>query len=127
MKLVSFGTSSFESSSIAKAIRAAIQDGVKKLLTRTDKLPWEARIASISSNQLYLNFGADTGIKEGAVLEIFRPGKAIVDPQTKVVLGREDDVVLGKCRVQTLKPKFTIALVTDGTGFEVADGVRLAH
>src|SRR5205823_6537126 len=72
-KQFSFGSTSFENSSIAKAIRAAIQDGVKKILARTDKLPWEARIASISSNLLYLNFGADTGIKEGTVLEVFRP------------------------------------------------------
>ncbi|MFI5385944.1 MAG: CsgG/HfaB family protein [Fimbriimonadales bacterium] len=124
-KQFSFGTSSFETSSIAKAIRMSIQDGVKKLLERTDKMPWEARIASISSDLLYLNFGANSGIKEGTVLEVFRPGKAIVDPQTKVVLGREEDVVLGKCRVRTLNPKFSIAVVTEGTGLEVGDGVRL--
>lgn len=122
----SFGNASFENSSTAQAVRKAIDDAVKKLIERTDKVPWEAHIASITPNLLYLNFGSDANIKEGAELEVFRPGKPIVDPQTKVVLGREEDSVLGKCRVKAVNPKFSTATVVEGSGFEVGDGVRLS-
>jgi curli biogenesis system outer membrane secretion channel CsgG len=124
-KQFAFGQASFENSSIAKAIRQAVQDGVKKLVDRTEKVPWEAKIASISNDTLYLNFGANAGIKEGTMLEIFKAGKPIIDPDTKVVLGREEDTVLGKCRVNSLKPKFSTAVVTEGSGFDVGDGIRI--
>lgn len=123
------GHASFDSSPIAKAMRSAINEGVKKLSKRLERMPWEARVASIGGSEgeqtLYLNFGEASNLKVGTTLEVFKPGKTIVDPQTREVLGREDDVVRGTCRIRTLNAKFSVAIVTSGSGFEVGDGVRL--
>lgn len=126
-KEVGFGFASFDTSPIAKAIRAAINDGVKKIVARTERVSWEARIASINTtdNLLYLNFGKDSNIPVGTVLEVFRPGLTIIDPQTREVLGREEDKALGSCVIRTVMPKLSIATIKDGTEFVVGDGVRL--
>jgi len=39
-----------------------------------DNLDWFSRIAKIEGEEVYLNAGRLTGIKEGDVMEVFRPG-----------------------------------------------------
>lgn len=123
-----FGKSSFDSSPIAKALRKAIENGVKLLNDRAEKLPWEGRIASISKqdpNVLYLNFGADAGLKPGTELEIFAYGETVTDPETGVVIGREEDTVVGKCRIRSATKTMTTALLLSGEGLRPGLGVRL--
>jgi curli biogenesis system outer membrane secretion channel CsgG len=124
---VGFGYASFDSSPVAKAIRGAINDAAKKIVARTTRVSWEARVASFNAADqlLYLNFGKDSNVAEGTILEVFRPGITIIDPQTREVIGREEDKVIGKCRIRTLMPKLAVAVITEGNDFQVGDGVRL--
>jgi curli biogenesis system outer membrane secretion channel CsgG len=128
---VHFGQQKFEASPLAKAIRNAIENGVKLICKRVDAVPWEARIALVSEKDgkktLYLNFGADVGIKSGTELEIFRPGAIVVDPQTSVVIGREDDTVLGKCVVRSSTKTMTVASLLTDAPAALGDGIRLVN
>jgi curli biogenesis system outer membrane secretion channel CsgG len=128
---VHFGQQKFDTSPLAKAIRAAIDEGVKQICRRLDEIPWEGRVATVTDHDgkktLYLNFGADVGIKPGAELELFRPGAVVVDPETHLVIGREDDVVLGTCTIRNSTKTMTVAnLVTDAQ-VTAGDGVRLVR
>lgn len=126
---IHFGQQSFQASPLAKAIRVAIVEGVKQVCQRLDKIPWEARIASVADKDgkktLYLNFGSDVGLKAGAELEIFHPGALVIDPQTRVVIGREDDVVIGKCTIRSATKTMTIANATSDLAVAIGDGIRL--
>lgn len=127
---IRFGQQKFEASPLAKAIRNAIENGVKLICKRVDAVPWEARVALVSDadskRTLYLNFGSDVGIANGTELEIFRPGATIVDPQTGIVIGREDDTVLGKCTVRSATKTMTVANVDSDIQVKIGDGIRLA-
>ncbi|MBI5706220.1 MAG: hypothetical protein HZC36_04440 [Armatimonadetes bacterium] len=126
---IDFKQTTFEDSPIAKAMRAAVRDGVQKVCARLDRVPWESRVALVSETEeaklLYLAFGSESNIPVGTVLEVFRPGRPIVDPQSGEVLGQETAKILGKCRVQTLNPKFSIAAILEGSDFQAGDAVRL--
>ncbi len=125
---VQFGQSKSENMPLHKAIRDAIERGLREICKKLDDIPWEGHIATITEKDgaklLYLNFGSEIGIKDGEELEIFRPGAAVIDPESKVVIGREDDVVLGKCKIRNGGKSMTVAFLTGGTDIKVGDAVR---
>ncbi len=123
-----FGTAAFDNGPIGLAARKAITDAVKQIVQRTDRVPWQARVAEViegsDGTTIYLNVGEDSGLKEGDLLEIERPGIEIKDPDTQLVIGLAKGTRLGGCRVTSLQKKLTIATVTEGSGFQKADIVR---
>lgn len=58
-----------------KAIDMTLTNLTGPLGREFDNLDWFSRIAKIEGEEVYLNAGRLTGIKEGDVMEVFRPGK----------------------------------------------------
>lgn len=71
-------------------------------------LVFPMRILNIQANQVFINRGKDGGLKKGDVLNVYRPGVALIDPDTGENLGSAETFV-GKIRVTRVNPKFTIA------------------
>ena len=72
------------------------------------------KVVSTSSGtitQVYINLGANSGIKVGDEIRIYREGEVIIDPKTNEVLDRELDLI-AKARVMKVKDKLSITLVT---------------
>lgn len=65
-------------------------------------------VLNSDGNQVWINRGKDGGLKVGEVLNIYRPGKELVDPYTGEKLGSAEEFV-GKVKVVRVNPKFTIA------------------
>ena len=59
-----------------KAIELTLSNLVGPLSRELDGLDWFCRIAKIDGDEVYLNAGKLSGIKEGDILEVFRPGKS---------------------------------------------------
>jgi curli biogenesis system outer membrane secretion channel CsgG len=122
-------TSSFASTPLGQACREAIQQAVKFICDRMERVRWEGAIAEIDAENdqisaLYLNAGRRTGIKVGDEFDIFRAGRPIVNPETKVVIGRTRDTALGRCKVESVDPDVAIATPTGGSGFRKGDLIR---
>jgi hypothetical protein len=56
-----------------KAIDVTLANLIGPLSRELDSLDWFCRIAKIEGEEVYLNAGRLTGIKEGDVMEVFRP------------------------------------------------------
>ena len=72
------------------------------------------KVVSTSSGgitQVYINLGANSGIKVGDEVRIYREGEVILDPKTNEVLDREIDLI-AQAKIRTVKEKLSIALVT---------------
>ncbi len=126
---VSLGGNSSESEPLAEAARKAIESGVKGICKRMEKMPWEARVSEMdaegdSVSFLYINAGSLMGVKEGDVFEIFHPGRDIVDADTKTIIGRTKDSVVGSAIVDSVTDKLAILKPSDGKGFAKNDVVR---
>lgn len=67
-------------------------------------------ILNAEGDSVWINRGADGGLKEGTLLNVYRPGKQLIDPYTKEVLGSAERLI-GKVKVVRVNPKFTIAEV----------------
>jgi hypothetical protein len=124
-----FGGSNYQQSPLGDATRKAIADCVKQICSRMDKLPWEARVAELEADgsALYINAGETMGVKPGDEFDVFHPGRDIIDPETKLSIGRTKDTKCGHVKVDTVTPGLAIAKVTDGTGFAINDVVRFSQ
>jgi curli biogenesis system outer membrane secretion channel CsgG len=123
--------SGFSQTPLGRASREAIDRAVQSICERMEKRPWEGRIAEIEAEAdgsvaLYINAGTKLGLKQGDVLQILRPGRKIVDPETKTVIGRTRDNILGACRIEEALEGVSIAKPLQGEAFVVNDIVRLA-
>ena len=72
------------------------------------------KVVSASSGgitQVYINLGANSGIKVGEEIRIYREGEVILDPKTNEILDRELDLI-AQAKVMKVKDKLSIAMVT---------------
>jgi curli biogenesis system outer membrane secretion channel CsgG len=71
----------------------------------------EARVVKVDGDRLYINVGAESGVKVGDKFSIFSIGEALIDPVTGANLGAEEKQT-GTASVTDVQAKFAIATVT---------------
>ncbi len=108
-----------------EALRSAITKFMDNLVQKLQSVEWAGAVAMVSGTDVYINAGRDVGLNPGDVLMVQTLGQEIVDPQTKVVLGRTRGSVKGELLVTEIDEKFTISKVRSGMGFQVGDLVRI--
>jgi len=127
---LNMSASGFSQSPLGQASRQAIERAVAFIIKRMEEVPWEGRIAEIDTDEsgkittIYINAGTNAGLKVGDQFEIYRPGRDIVDPETKLVIGRAKDKLLGSCRIESLTKELSNAVPVEGEGFQIGDLVR---
>lgn len=108
-----------------EALRSAITKFMDNLVQKLRNVEWSGAVATVSENDVYINAGRDVGLNPGDILTVQTLGQEIIDPQTKVVLGRTRGAVKGELQVAEIDERFTIAKVRSGTGFQVGDMVKM--
>ena len=82
------------------------------------------KIANVEGGTIYLNVGAEAGVKEGEEFGVYRVGKVIKDPDTGEVLG-QDETQVGRVRVATIKgARMSLATKVSGGPFKPGDTIR---
>jgi curli biogenesis system outer membrane secretion channel CsgG len=71
----------------------------------------EARVVKLDGDRIYINVGAESGVKVGDRFAVFSIGEALIDPVTGANLGAEEKET-GTAAVTDVQPKFAIATVT---------------
>ncbi|MBF0510349.1 MAG: hypothetical protein HQK57_15675, partial [Deltaproteobacteria bacterium] len=66
----------------------------------------EGKVIMVKEKELVVNIGSESAVKEEMRIIIFRPGEAIKDPDTGVVLGA-DNKVIGRARLTQVQDKFS--------------------
>jgi curli biogenesis system outer membrane secretion channel CsgG len=79
------------------------------------------KIAKAAGGAIYLNVGAEAGIKEGDEFDVFRVGEVIKDPDTGEVLGA-NEMKVGRIKVIAVRgPRLSSAITVSGSGFKAGD------
>ncbi|HVO51751.1 MAG TPA: CsgG/HfaB family protein [Thermoanaerobaculia bacterium] len=82
------------------------------------------KIANVDGGTLYVNVGAEAGVKEGDEFNVFRVGKQIKDPDTGEVLGA-DETKVGRVRITAVKgARLSTATALSGSGFHAGDTLK---
>jgi curli biogenesis system outer membrane secretion channel CsgG len=86
-KGMSFGDTTFWNTPLGEATREAMNEAVNKIVQIVSGGHWEAQIADIDGDTVYINAGGIAGLKVGDKLAVEHVTKTIMDPSTAEVLG----------------------------------------
>ncbi|MFH2013270.1 MAG: CsgG/HfaB family protein [Pseudomonadota bacterium] len=108
------------------ALRAAITKFMDNLIQQLQSSEWSGRIAKVSGSTVYINAGKDVGLEIGNILKVNSLGEEIYDPQTHVLLGREEGPLKAELLVTGyVGENLTKATVKSGSGLTINDVVKL--
>jgi len=111
------------------ALRDALTKAMVNMQKQLGKRKWSGRIAQVDGKSLYINAGEKSGLQVGTKLDVYRAGKAIIDPVTRVKLGQTENKI-GQALVTQNdlgdQGDLSIASASSGTGFKEGDIVKIA-
>lgn len=121
----------YDETAVDKVFRPAVEELSRKLIDKAsglsgsggDRPATQGKISKISGDVVYLNIGANKGVKVGDTFTVYALGEEIVDPDTGESLGAEETEV-GKVEVIEVKAKYAKARVTSGSGMTAGSAVR---
>ena len=114
-----------KSKAVLKAIDLSLDDIFDGFLHQLDLLEWTTTVAKVEGDNLYVNAGNSSGLRIGDTLEVFEPGKEIINPVTNFSLGWTTGQLKGVIRVSDLFGiDAAIGKVLQGNGFSPNDVVK---
>ena len=108
-----------------EALRSAITKFMDNLVQKLQSVEWSGAVAMVSGTDVYINAGRDVGLNPGDILVVQTLGQEIIDPQTKIVLGRTRGAAKAELMVTDIDERFTITKIRSGIGIQVGDMVRI--
>ena len=111
------------------ALRDALNKAMVNMMKSLGRRKWNGRVAQVDGTSLYINAGQKSGLNVGDKIDVFRPGKDIIDPVTKQKLGTTENKI-GQAIIQQNdlgdQADLSIATPTSGMGFKAGDIVKLS-
>ncbi len=105
-------------------IEALVAELAVKGSSRVVDLIFPPRVIGVTGDTVTINRGEGSGVAMGQVWEAFAQGKDMVDPDTGVVLGREE-IKLGEITITDVLPKFSKGrLIGEDRGIDAGAVVR---
>lgn len=94
------------------AIRA-IHDAVYIIVSKMNNIPWQATILKVTGPQVIIRGGPDSGLQPGQMLQVYKRGEMLEDPDTGEML-QLPGMKIGQVRVTQVQDKFVFAEIISG-------------
>ena len=122
------GTKGYDETLEGKALRASIAKFIDNLIRRMEAIPWSGKVAAVDADEITINAGRKTGLVMGDRLRVFGEGREVIDPDTKLSLGRKPGKEKGEIVVSDFFGEdAAVCRRVSGEGFAVNDVVKLAR
>ncbi len=108
------GGKDFDNSLIGKSTRKAIDSLVDKIDNAMKKISWKGYILKVNGNDIWINSGSDSGIKEGMKFKVRSPGEEVEDAEGKIYIIPGDDVAV--IEVVKVLPSLSKVKIISGSG-----------
>jgi len=111
------------------ALRDALTKAMVNMQKQLGKRKWSGRVAQVEGRDLYINAGEKSGLQVGAKLDVYRAGKAIIDPVTKMKLGTTETKIGQALVIKNDlgdQGDLSIATPSSGSGFQAGDVVKIS-
>ena len=116
---------SFDNSLVGKATRNAVNEIFSMVEKQMEVLPWSGKIILVKGSVIYIKPGSEGGVKTGDVFAVYSKGEELIDPDTGLSLGVEEQKV-GTIKVTSLITggKAAKAMLISGTGVKKGDIIK---
>jgi curli biogenesis system outer membrane secretion channel CsgG len=111
------------------ALRDALTKAMVNMQKQLGKRKWSGRVAQVEGRDLYINAGEKSGLQVGTKLDVYRAGKAIIDPVTKMKLGTTETKIGQALVIKNDlgdQADLSIATPSSGSGFQAGDVVKIS-
>jgi len=117
--------SEFDNSIVGKATRAAVEDIVVLIDQNSESVAFSGKILKINGGEVLFKPGTDAGIQTGQRFFVYSKGEDVIDPDTGLSLGSEEQKI-GEIEVTGfMGDKVSKAAIKSGTGIAVGNIVRM--
>jgi curli biogenesis system outer membrane secretion channel CsgG len=117
------GGSNFKKTPLGQATRQAIDQAVRFITLRMENVRWQGKVVLVKDNVIYINHGSQSNIMLRDKFDVFKPGEALIDPDTGMNLGSEE-AQIGQIEIVEVQDKYSKAAVISGSGFSKGDFIR---
>ncbi|MGD9487068.1 MAG: CsgG/HfaB family protein [Calditrichaceae bacterium] len=120
-------SSTWDNTILGKAARKSVNECVEIITKGMQSIPWQGKIIKANDDgTVFMKPGSQSGVKSGMVFWVFRPGEDLIDPDTGLSLGSEEQKI-GQIQIvsDVAGGKAAKAIVKGGGGFETGDLVRV--
>ena len=122
------GAKGYDETLEGKALRASISQFIDNLIQRMEAIPWSGKVAAVDGDEITVNAGQKTGLMSGDRLRVYGEGREVIDPDTKLSLGRKPGKEKGEIVVSGFFGEdAAVCRRVSGEGFAVNDIVKLAR
>jgi curli biogenesis system outer membrane secretion channel CsgG len=119
----SLGYDAFERTPLGTATREAITEAVSRIGAELDDVPWNAQVAKVRADQVYVSAGINANLRGGDRLHVYRVMDRVVDPRTLEVLG-VDERRIGTVTLASVNGRYSVGTYTGTLQPQVGDIVR---
>ena len=103
----------------------SIEQVISDLTGNLKMIDWYARLIKVDKRRIFVNAGRLSGLQIGQRLRVYAKGAEVVDPATKMSLGKAQGVMKGIVKVADFfGMDGAICEIVSGKGFAVADMVK---
>lgn len=103
----------------------SVEQVISDLAGNIKMIDWYARLIKVDKGRIFVNAGRLSGLQIGQKLRVYAKGSDVVDPATKMSLGKAQGVMKGIVKVADFfGMDGAICEIVSGKGFAVADMVK---
>ena len=114
-------SSNFKKTPLGKAVQMAIDKATVYIAKKMSDVPWKGKVVLVKEDgTVFVNSGANTGVKVGDDFSVYREGEALIDPDTGIELGK-DCTKIADVSITEVQEKFSKAKIDSSTS-EIAKG-----
>ncbi len=107
------------------ALRDALTKAMARMIEKLNEQPFRGRVLLVEGDTVVIRAGTRSRLEPGTVLDVFRSGEELVDPDTGRVIGRREKLI-GQIVIERHQDEeISEAKVKSGSGFSVGDVVKV--
>jgi len=122
----SLGGDGFKQTPIGKATREVIREAVDRLVHDQQQVAWQALVARVDGNRVYVNAGTNANVRPGSRMATIRTVNVVTDPSSGEVLGSER-ATLGSITIDQVKGRYSVGTYTGQYAPRRGDIVQLTR
>jgi curli biogenesis system outer membrane secretion channel CsgG len=113
-KQITLGGNQLWNTPLGETLRAALNEAADRIAASASKGGWDALVAAVEGDTVYVNAGSDAGLKIGDHLVIERIAGALTDPATNLILTVQK-VPIAKVELTAVDGKFATGTLVQST------------
>jgi curli biogenesis system outer membrane secretion channel CsgG len=107
------------------ALRDALSKAMTSMIEKLNAQPFRGKVLLIEGDTIVIRAGTKSRIDPGTILNVYRSGKELVDPDTGRVIGRREKLIGEIVLSSHQSERISEASIKSGTGFKAGDVVKV--